>query len=84
MIHHFLKCLTLGAQGRIIELIILVVVLKFKYSLHYGTRKAYSDIHFGLDKISKGLGIRSIYHSMHKLISHLSYGVWNNLKQVTY
>lgn len=84
LIHHFLKLLTFGGQSRAIELINMAMFMKFKYSLHYGTRKAYEDIHFGLDRVSKGLGIRSLYHNLHKFISLLGYGVWNKSKQITY
>ena len=41
MIHHFLKCLFFGTQARAVEFIVLITLLKLKYSLHYGTRKAY-------------------------------------------
>lgn len=36
------------------------------------TRKAYNDIHFTMDRISRSLGMRSVYHVVYKFISLFS------------
>lgn len=61
----------------------LIIIMKFKYEIHYGTRRAYEEIHFGLDRISKLVNLRGGYHVLHRSVSQLGSN-WNSGKQITY
>ena len=62
---------------------LLLVVFKIKYEIHYGTRRAYEEIHFGLDRIAKAFNLRGAYHLVHKAVGELG-SPWNSQKQITY
>lgn len=61
----------------------LLIVFKIKYEIHYGTRKAYEEIHFGLDRIAKVFNLRGAYHLAHRIVGELG-SPWNSQKQITY
>ena len=62
---------------------LFLILMKVKYEIHYGTRRAYEEIHFGLDKVAKALNLRGGYHLLHRAASELG-GPWNSSKQITY
>lgn len=85
LLHHLLKVVLLGVPFKAFELILLILLLKLKYTIHYGTRKSLSDLHFGLDRVAKSFGVRNSYHFMHKAMTCvLGNGVWKESKQITY
>lgn len=84
LVHQFLKIVFLGVPLKIIELALLILLFKHKYTIHYGTRKGLSEMHFGLDRVAKSFGMRGTYHSLHKVVCLLGSGIWKDSKQITY
>lgn len=84
--YHVLK-LSVGKKSQIeeatIEFLLLVLINKIKFEIHYGTRKCYESIHFGLDRCAKSLKMRPCYHFLQRLFSNLA-GEWHHSKVVSY
>ena len=57
--------------------------MKLKYSIHYGTRKAYQELHFSLDRVAKELKIRKGYQKVQGFLGQIG-GYTPSLKQITY
>ena len=67
----------------LVAYLLLLLIMKVKYEIHYGTRQAYEEVHFTLDRASKGLNLRAAYHAIHRIISQFS-TPWHSSKQITY
>lgn len=63
--------------------VIYAIIIKLKYSFYFPAQKAFVELHFYFDKISKIWNIRKLYHFIHNLISIFG-GVYNNKKEMTY
>lgn len=56
----------------LIQLLFLALFLKIKYKLYAPSRKAFNEMHFYFDRLSRNLSFRSIYHIMYEFISLFS------------
>lgn len=57
--------------------------MKLKYSIHYGTRKAYEQFHFALDRIARTLKFRKTYQIVQSFFSRVN-GHSISAKNITY
>lgn len=56
------------------KLVLLFAIIRIKYSMHYGTRVSYREIHFVLDRYSRYLNFRRYYQMIHSRVSLLGGG----------
>ena len=64
-------------------MIFFLLTMKLKYSIHYGTRKAYEQLHFSLDRIAKFFNFRKTYQLVQSLFIHIN-GHSISPKHITY
>lgn len=57
--------------------------MKLKYSIHYGTRKAYEQFHFALDRTAKVLNLRRAYQLSQGFFAQMG-GHSISAKHITY
>jgi len=53
------------------KLVLLFAIVRIKYSMHYGTRVSYREIHFVLDRYSRYFNFRRYYQMIYSKISVL-------------
>jgi hypothetical protein len=59
------------------------ILCKLKYSFYFAAQKAYVELHFLLDNVTKRWGARRAYHLLHALLARLG-GVSNDAKEIAY
>ena len=52
----------------VLAVIALALILKIKFSCHYGTQKAYREMHLAFDRIARSCGGRGLYQKLYKWI----------------
>ena len=67
----FFEILTLD-PWKVLKLVSLALLIKLKYRFYAPTRKAYQEIHFFFDKLSRFMNIRGLYNVIYETISLLS------------
>lgn len=50
---------------KLMKLILLLSILRLKYSMHYGTRISLREMHFALDHYSKYVSLRQYYQLLY-------------------
>lgn len=60
------------APLRLLDFLVFAAILKIKYSFYYPGQKAFLELHFSLDKLTRRWGCRPIYHLLVMAISHFS------------
>jgi hypothetical protein len=65
---HFLILMQLDLHS-LYELVLLATICKLKYSFYFAAQKAYVELHFAFDNITKRCGGRRIYHILYLGIS---------------
>jgi hypothetical protein len=50
---------------KLLKLLLLLSIVRLKYSLHYGTRISIREMHFALDHYSKYISLREYYHLLY-------------------
>lgn len=53
------------------KLVLLFVIVRVKYSMHYGTRVSYREIHFVMDRYCRYFNIRRYYQIVYLRLSML-------------
>lgn len=85
--YHLLKTSIGGGnffgKEAVLQFVLLVLIMKLKFEIHYGTRRSYESIHFALDRCAKNLRIRPFYHFLQRLASNLA-GDWHHSKVISY
>lgn len=59
------------------------LLCKLKYSFYFAAQKAYVELHFLLDNVTKRWGARRAYHLLHAVLARLG-GVYNDAKEIMY
>ena len=59
---------------KFMKLVLLFVIVRVKYSMHYGTRVSYREIHFVLDRYSRYFNLRRYYQIVYLRLSVLGGG----------
>lgn len=59
------------------------LLCKLKYSFYFAAQKAYVELHFLLDSVTKRWGARRAYHFLHAFLAGLG-GVSNDVKEIMY
>jgi hypothetical protein len=59
-------------QMRLVQLVALALIIKLKYRFYAPSRKAFNDLHFYFDRLSRSINLRSIYHVVYEFISLFS------------
>lgn len=54
------------------KLILLLAILRLKYSMHYGTRIGMREMHFTIDRYSKYVSLREYYQMFYLKLSKIS------------
>lgn len=75
---------TSTVTAKIINLAFLLATMKLKFTAHYGTRKAYHQVHLGLDRMAKGLNVRKGYQKVQAMLCKLGEPHLASTKRVTY
>jgi hypothetical protein len=69
---------------KILNLAFLLATMKIKFTAHYGTRKAYEQVHFGLDRLAKNLNIREGYQKIQSQLWKLTEPHIPSANKITY
>ena len=64
-------------------LVVYALWVKAKYSMYFGSQKAFVELHFSFDHLSKRWGMRSCYHLVYKVVSNFS-GVYSGNREIVY
>jgi hypothetical protein len=56
---------------KFMKLILLFAIIRIKYSMHYGTRVSFREMHFVLDRYSRYFNFRRYYQMIYSRISIL-------------
>lgn len=67
----FLSACTLNYE-KILQFLTYVLILKIKYRFYAPAHKAYNEVHFFFDRISRYFKFRSFYHFVYRAISCFS------------
>ena len=69
VVHFIFKCKY--CWPKVLKVVLLMAILKYKYFTHYGTQAAWREIHLTLDSLSKKLSIRRYYQQFSGIFSLL-------------
>lgn len=67
-LHLFISALTLD-HSKILQFVTYALILKIKYRFYAPAHKAFNEIHFRLDRISRYFNFRAFYHYVYKVIT---------------
>ena len=84
-----LLCLILLAKAfppslsNVLPFFTFALLCKLKHCFYFATQKAYMEVHFLVDNVSKRWGGRRAYHLLHACLARLG-GVSNDSKEIAY
>ena len=58
--------------SKLIKTVLLVAIFRVKYWQHYGCQLAWSEVHFGIDRVARKLLVREYYQEMYSRLSWIS------------
>ena len=67
----------------LLSLLFFAVLCKIKYTFYFAAQRAYVELHFLMDNLTKKWGARKAYHFVHNIVSFFG-GVSNSSKEIGY
>lgn len=67
----------------LLSLVFFAGLCKIKYTFYFAAQRAYVELHFLMDNLTKKWGARRTYHFVHNLIAFFG-GVSNSSKEIGY